>query len=177
MVCFQLYDYNRKCNPPNLFRKRCPDYGCGMEDAVSDGFRHSQATETEGYDPSCRCGSGTMELGKMPGIPGICYERKGDTGPVGPGGSRAHRAVPVNAWKPARRVQRSSGRPGADRASRLSPEQHICHVYGPGESYRSAPAFRLRQRFPIRQGTSRFAMAALWNWRPATMPSAIIYPS
>ena len=100
MGCFQLYDYDRnwKCNPPNLFGKRRPDRnrnqgvgqpppedGCGTEGAASDGFRHPGAAETEGYDPSCCCGSGTMESGKMPGMPGICYER-GETGPMGPRG-------------------------------------------------------------------------------------------
>lgn len=95
-----MYDYDRnwKCNPPNLFGKRCPDRnrnqragqpppedGCGTEGAASDGFRHPGAAETEGYDSSCCCGSGTMEPGKMPGMPGICYER-GETGPMGPRG-------------------------------------------------------------------------------------------
>lgn len=90
------YDKNWKFNPPNLFGKRVPDRnqgtgqltpdaGCGIEGDMSDGFRHSGAAETEGYDPSCCCGSGTMESGKMPGMPGICYER-GETGPQGPRG-------------------------------------------------------------------------------------------
>ena len=149
MGCFQLYDYDRnwKCNPPNLFGKRRPDRnrnqgagqpppedGCGTEGAASDGFRHPGAAETEGYDPSCCCGSGTMESGKMPGMPGICYER-GETGPMGPRGHRpagSHRPTgPPGSHRPTG-SQRSSGRPGAGRASRLSPEQHIRHVHGAG---------------------------------------------
>lgn len=52
---------------------------------MSDGFRYSGAAETEECDSSCCCGYGTMESGKMPGMPGICYKH-GETGPQGPRG-------------------------------------------------------------------------------------------
>lgn len=113
MGCFKLYDYNSNwmCNPPNLFRKRCPDrnrnqkadqqpsdVGCGLEGIESDSFRHSCGAETEDYAPSF-CGSGTMESGEMPGIPGICYERV-ETGPMGPRGEPGPPGLPGERGEP-----------------------------------------------------------------------------
>lgn len=164
MGCFQVnnFDANWKFNPPNLFGgknshsnrnqgavRTSPDAGYGMDAAMSNCSRHSEDVETEGYDSPCFCGAGTMEAGEMPGMPGISYER-GSPVPRGPGESRARRAVPVNggARSPGSHrspgssgshrpygPQRGTGRPRAGRASGLSPEQHIRHVYGPGAAH------------------------------------------